>query len=113
LVQPHGAKLWRLKHRHGGRERVYAVGVYDEIGLAAARVERDRARQWVREGRDPTIERRVAKVLEGQQQALTFSVLAEEWFAQKSRAWSPAHRTSQRNRMDGDLLPLGARDCGS
>jgi SRSO17 transposase len=62
LVQPHGAKLWRLKYRHGGRERVYAIGVYDEIGLAAARVERDRARQWVREGRDPTIERRVAKV---------------------------------------------------
>jgi integrase len=109
LVQPHGARLWRLKYRHSGHERVYSIGVYDEVGLAAARAERDRARQWVREGKDPTIERRVAKVMEGQQQALTFSVLAEEWFGQKSRAWSAAHRVAQRTRLDNDLLPhLGA-----
>lgn len=48
LVQPSGAKLWRLKYRHGGTERAYAIGVYPQITFAEAREERDRARAWLR-----------------------------------------------------------------
>jgi len=60
LVQPNRSKLWRVKYRHGGRERVYSIGVYSEIGLSAARVERDSARAVLRDAKDPTVERRIS-----------------------------------------------------
>lgn len=59
-IMPNGGKLWRLKYRHDGKERVYSIGPFPEIGLAEAREERKRARDWLRQGKDPTIERRVA-----------------------------------------------------
>src|SRR5258708_14399037 len=40
LVQPTGAKLWRLKYRHAEKERTYAIGAYPELSLAEARAER-------------------------------------------------------------------------
>ena len=70
LVQPHGARLWRMKYRHSGHERAYAIGVYDEV-FAEARDRREEARKWLREGKDPTIERRVVKATAGAQQATT------------------------------------------
>jgi len=75
-VMPTGAKLWRMKYRHGGKERIYSIGAFEEIGLADARIERDRARTWLREGKDPTIERRLVKANAGAQQAITFRVIA-------------------------------------
>ena len=109
LVTPNGAKYWRLKYRHGGKEGVFAIGVYPEVTLAEAREQRDRARAWLREGKDPTIERRVVKAAATAEQALTFKVLAEEWYEQVSPGWSEAHRGAQRSRLDNELLPhLGA-----
>lgn len=104
LVQPHGARLWRMKYRHAGMERVYAIGVYPEVTLAKAREERDRARGWIREGKDPTVERKVSRALQGAHQADTFGAMAEEWFAKASPAWSDAHRSAQRARLDNELV---------
>lgn len=36
-VQPNGARYWRLKYRIDGKEKLLALGVYPEIGLAEAR----------------------------------------------------------------------------
>lgn len=36
-VQPGGGRYWRLKYRRGGKEGLYAIGVYPEITLAQAR----------------------------------------------------------------------------
>lgn len=106
-VLPTGAKSWRMKYRHGGKERVYSIGQYDEVSLAEARVKRDEARAWLREGRDPTIERRVARAAVGAQQAITFRVVAEEWLARQP--YSDRHRASQARRLEVDLYPtLGA-----
>jgi integrase len=105
LVQPHGARLWRLKYRHQSKERLYAIGVYPEISLSAARVERDRAREWIRQGKDPVIERRADKSRKGEAQASTFRAMAEEWYRKASASWSSAHTTAQRSRLDNEILP--------
>lgn len=105
LVQPHGARLWRLKYRHGGKERLYAIGAYPEIGLAAARAERDRARTWLREGRDPIVERKSVRTFGAATQANTFAAMAEEWFTKMRASWSEAHAQAQRARLENELLP--------
>ena len=103
LVQPSGAKLWRLKYRHGGTERTYAIGAYDEITLAEAREERDRARAWLREGKDPVVERRVDRAREIAKRATTFEAVAREFAAMQR--WSPEHRAAVDRRLAAELLP--------
>ena len=34
LINPKGAKYWRLKYRYGGKEKTLALGVYPEVSLA-------------------------------------------------------------------------------
>jgi hypothetical protein len=43
LVRPDGAKYWRLKYRHAGKEKLLALGVYPAVTLADARADRDGA----------------------------------------------------------------------
>ena len=104
-VTPNGWKLWRMKYRFGGAgnkrvERLYSIGAFPEVSLAQARVERDRARSWLRDGKDPVVEKRVVKASVGAQQAATFGAIAELWFAAKAKAWSTGHRHAQRSRLD-------------
>lgn len=37
LVQPNGSKLWRMKYRFAGKERLLSFGAYPAISLSAAR----------------------------------------------------------------------------
>ncbi|NHO33470.1 Arm DNA-binding domain-containing protein [Acetobacter fallax] len=54
LVQKNGSRLWRMKYRFGGREKLLAFGAYPGVTFAAARDARDQARAELRAGRDPS-----------------------------------------------------------
>jgi Arm DNA-binding domain len=58
LVHPNGSRYWRLKYRSNGKEKLFAIGVYPEISLAQARAKALEARQLIRDGADPVMERR-------------------------------------------------------
>lgn len=106
LVMPNGSKYWRLKYRLGGKERSpYAIGVYPEVTLAEARRERDRAREWIRRGLDPKLEREAERARARAGQALTFNAMAEEWYAENAPRWSTEHKRAQRSRLDREILP--------
>jgi hypothetical protein len=34
LIRPDGAKYWRLKYRHDGKEKLLALGTYPDVSLA-------------------------------------------------------------------------------
>jgi Arm DNA-binding domain len=40
LVQPSGSKLWRMKYRFAGKEKLLSFGTYRAISLSAAREKR-------------------------------------------------------------------------
>lgn len=88
-VMPNGSKLWRLKYRYGGKEKVLSFGAYPEVTLAQARLRREEARQQIADGLDPSALRR-----EQRQQAkaneLTFKTVAERWYKDKTELASPA-----------------------
>lgn len=44
LVRKNGGKYWRMKYRHQGKEKLLALGVFPEVTLAQARVQREEAR---------------------------------------------------------------------
>jgi hypothetical protein len=60
-VRPTGARWWRLKYRHAGKERRTSLGVFPEVSIAEARARRDEARALVRDGLDPSAERQAEK----------------------------------------------------
>lgn len=49
-----GTRAWRMKYRHGGREKLLSFGVFPEVTLAEARHQRTTARALLREGTDPS-----------------------------------------------------------
>jgi hypothetical protein len=57
LVTPAGGKLWRLKYRLDGKEKLLAIGAYPEISLGEARRRREEARELIAIGKDPSREK--------------------------------------------------------
>lgn len=97
LLTPAGGKLWRLKYRIDGKEKLLAIGAYPEIGLSDARKRRDEARALIAQGKDPSREKQRNKVRSRIQAADTFSAIANEYCAKRRRdgekGWSPATAT--------------------
>lgn len=75
LVNPNGSRYWRMKYRFAGREGKLAFGVYPEVSLKEARTRRDEARRQIRDGIDPQVQRKAARIV----QARTFQAVADEW----------------------------------
>lgn len=96
-VTPAGGKLWRLKYRMDGREKLLAIGAYPEIGLSYARKRRDEARTLIAEGKDPSREKQKAKARSRLESADTFAAIAKEYCDKRKRdgekGWSPATAT--------------------
>jgi len=97
LITPVGGKLWRLKYRIDGREKLLAIGAYPEISLGEARRRREEAREMIALCRDPSREKRRDKLRSRIQAADTFKAISDE-FCQKRRrdgqkGWAPATAT--------------------
>lgn len=111
MLTPAGSAAWRLKYRitvaEGVvKERLYAIGIYPEISLSAAREERDRVRALLREGRDPVKARRVSRVAAGRSDAITLRTACEAWLEKRRPDWSEIHATKAAQAFERDLFPL-------
>jgi integrase len=120
-VSQSGGKWWRFKYRFGGKEKRLSLGVYPEVPLAGrndkktgwidgARDRRDKARQLLAEGIDPSENRRAIKSARADRAANSFEVVAREWFAKYSPNWSADHGNRIMRRFERDVFPwLGGR----
>lgn len=97
LVTPAGGKLWRLKYRVDGREKLLSIGAYPEIGLGEARRRREEARELIAMGKDPSREKQRDKVRSRIQAADTFKAICDEYCEKRRRdgakGWAPATAT--------------------
>jgi integrase len=75
LVNPQGSRLWRLKYRIHGKEKLLAIGAYPDVSLKRAREKRDEARRLLADGIDPSAARKAEKIAD----ANTFEAIAREW----------------------------------
>jgi len=83
LVTPAGGKLWRMKYRIDGREKLLSIGTYPEISLSEARKRRDEARTQLAQGKDPSREKQRDKVRSREEAENTFRAIAEEFSRKK------------------------------
>lgn len=105
-----GGKWWRLKYRHGGKEKRLSLGTYPDTSLKDARAKRDEARKLLAAGVDPGEHRKAAKAASAEGAANSFEVIAREWHAKQSATWVELHASRIMLRMENDIFPwLGSR----
>ena len=93
LLINQSGKYWRLKYRHGGKEKTLALGVYPEVSLKEARAKRDDARRQIAEGIDPGLVKKQSKIASKLASENNFEALAREWHQSQLALWSPSHAT--------------------
>jgi integrase len=113
LVTPTGGKLWRLKYRFGGIEKLLALGAYPQTSLADARQKRDDARALMLNDVDPRDIKKAQKAA-GAQENETFEVIAREWHTKFSASWAASHSNKIIRRFELYVFPwLGDRQIKS
>jgi integrase len=105
IVTPAGGKWWRLRYRFGDKEKLLSLGVYPDVGLREARVQRDTARELLAKGIDPGEHRKEEKADRALRAVNSFEVVTREWCEKKKSSWVPAHADRLLRRFERDIFP--------
>ncbi|NOD92517.1 integrase arm-type DNA-binding domain-containing protein [Ruegeria sp. HKCCD4884] len=79
LVTRSGSKLWRMKYRYRGREKLLSFGPYPLVTLKHAREKRDEARLMLLEDLDPSEERKRARIEKDREREVTLGAVSQEY----------------------------------
>ena len=110
LINPNGAKYWRLKYRYAGKEKTLAMGVYPDISLEKARDQRDEAKRLLFDHVDPGVAKKLRKLAVYENETNSFEMLAREWFETRMIDKSNSHQKRTWSSLKKDLFPpLGNR----
>lgn len=110
LVNPNGARYWRLKYRVAGKEKSLALGVYPDVSLADARQKRAEAKKVLAAGGDPGQEKQEIKHARAMAVSNSFERLALEWHEHKSMNWSAGYASDILEYLRKDIFPyIGSR----
>lgn len=101
LITPSGGKLWRLKYRFRGKEKLLSFGSFPQKTLSDARQGREEAKKLIAQGLDPSEEKKEQEAARNKEQE-TFEVIAHEWHGKYQSQW--ASRTAEA------ILAMLARD---
>lgn len=107
LVRPNGSKLWRLKYRFDGKEKLLSLGRYPDLSLAEARLRRAEAKVALGKGIDPGAKEVVAP-------GKTFEKAARAWHKNRLEILDAGHASRLLTRLERDAFPaLGAKELRS
>ncbi|MGB8423173.1 tyrosine-type recombinase/integrase [Paraburkholderia sp.] len=105
-----GAKYWRLNYRFAGKDKTLALGVYPDVGLAAARKKRDEAREKLAAGTDPGEAKKIEKRATLLAASNSFESVATAWMEERRSSVEPAQYDKTLARFKADAFPwLGKR----
>ncbi|PRY19294.1 integrase [Aliiruegeria haliotis] len=107
-ITPNGGRSWLLRTKVGVKRREFGLGGFPEVSVATAR---DRARDLkdkIREGVDPTEERKARKaaLVAAQRRGLTFADAVDKYLNAKLDQYkNPKHRQQWRNTLQTYAIP--------
>lgn len=105
-----GARYWRLKYRFGGKEKLLALGVFDEVSLKEARRRCDDAKRELRDGIDPNVARAARQAERRRNTGAAFPTVATNWLAFKRKEWAPETYRKAEYVLDTYLTPALRRE---
>lgn len=80
-VHPNGSRRWRWRYRFARKANMLSFGVYPEVSLVEARQRRDKARDTLAAGIDPSAQRKLLKLTAHIATETAFEPVAREWLA--------------------------------
>ncbi|HAT3630108.1 TPA: tyrosine-type recombinase/integrase [Citrobacter freundii] len=95
-----GKKVWQLRYKLNGKEKVLTVGKYPLMSLQEARDKAWLAKKDVSVGVDPV----KAKKLSVKDNS--FGSIYQEWYEHKKQVWSEVYSTELSRMFQDDILPL-------
>lgn len=98
-----GKKVWQLRYKMDGKEKVLTVGKYPLMSLQEARDKAWLAKKDVSVGVDPV----KAKKLSVKDNS--FGSIYQEWYEHKKQVWSEVYSTELSRMFKDDILPLIGR----
>ena len=101
FVTPTGFRSFRWKYRFRGKERTLVLGPYPDLSLARARDKRDDAHRILREGGDPSLEKKRG----GPIGTPTLKELATEWHELQKIRWVEKHAADVLSSLDTHVFP--------
>lgn len=113
-LTPAGGRYWRMKYRHGGKEKRLAFGVYPTVSLKDARELAAIARKTLQDGQDPGELRKTAKAKAVIESVNTLEAVAGDWLAHQAARWTPITLQRIRASLAVNIFPtLGSRPIAS
>jgi integrase len=85
---PNGGLYWRFRYRHAGKAKRLSLGVYPEVSLKEARERLVAARAMLRDGVDPSKDRKDAKREAMGTADREFAKVAADWLAHCRPGWA-------------------------
>lgn len=105
FVTPAGGKLWRMRYKFHGKENTLSLGQYPDRSLVEAREARDRAKEVLKHGRDPSVVKKVSRLSVAASNATTFEPVAREWFDLQKPRWAVRHANDVIESLERDVFP--------
>jgi hypothetical protein len=105
LIAASGSKLWRMRYEYSGKEKLLSLGHYPDVSLAAAREQRDDAKRLLRQGRDPSLERKLDLSRRRQAQENNFERVARDWFKRMRPTWTERRAADVLTSLERDVFP--------
>ena len=110
LIQPSGSKLWRLKYRHHGAERLLSFGSYPQVSIADARSRRDEAKELRSKGVDPAVQKKLDRIAAETAARNTFGLVVAEFLLNLEQGGAAASTIAKNKWLLEDLAkPLAHR----
>jgi integrase len=101
-------KYWRLNYRFKGKQKTLALGVYPDVPLSTARKLRERAREQLATGVDPSAARKQQKA-SARAQLNTFEAIAREWLEKSGARRGEKTQSRVASWLDKNIFPAIGR----
>ena len=106
LLVKAGGKYWRMDFTHLAKRKTLALGVYPEVSLAKARQRRDKARELLADGIDPSTAKKADKQAKADAAANTFEMVARDWLAKTAADRMPTTQDKITSWLEKDVIPF-------
>jgi integrase len=109
-----GGRYWRMKYRHGGKEKRLALGVYPAVGLRDARDKATDAKRLMQDGQDPGALRKAEKARGAFETVNTLEAVTNAWLDHQTDRWEAQTEGAIRASLVANVFPaLGDRALAS
>lgn len=112
VITPKGKKYWQYRYDFGKKPQTISYGNYPNVSLEAARLEKKKDQDLLRQNINPSSYRKEEKALAIYRDENTFEEVARDWFTNQMRLgkWSEKRASLTMARLENHVFPyLGNR----